>query len=140
MTKTREVSEIPATVPRAFLEDCIHFTRLFHEGGVACEVHGEEHQKEMKKRWPEAWMKQLFEDVGEFGACEPEPYYDPADELEEFWSRMEPGTRITHWDLVNGLCLDPHVCQVFMSKKVESGLARPAGLPGNYIVIGEENE
>jgi len=130
---------LPPAVPREFIEDCIYFTQMFCHGGVACAVHGEEHQEEMRKRWPVAWMQWLFDTVGEFGDAAP-TNINSEDELEMFWDRMEPGARVKHWDLVEGLCLDPHVCQRFMQEKVEAGLARPAGVPGNYIVIGVENE
>lgn len=60
-------SNLKQPLPPEFVDDVIAFCAMFYKGGVACGVHGEEHQEEMLKKWPREWMTILFTEVGEFG-------------------------------------------------------------------------
>lgn len=57
------------TVPTEFLNDVVAFCSMFYQGGVACAVHGEEHQEMMLKKWPHHWMDMVFEGIGRFGTA-----------------------------------------------------------------------
>jgi hypothetical protein len=55
-----EEGSVPEQLPVAFLEDCIHYTRMAYSEGVACAVHGQLFQDEMAQRWPAQWMLWMF--------------------------------------------------------------------------------
>jgi len=55
------------TFPADFLDDVLVFCGMFYNTSLASGVHGEEHQKEMLGKWPQAWMDVVFEEIGKFG-------------------------------------------------------------------------
>jgi len=85
-------------------------------------------------------VRRRFAEVVEEVEANRPPEITPEEELESFWSRMSPGARVNHWDLVSGFALHPDICKRFLRKKAEEGLAKPAGLSGNYIVLEETDE
>lgn len=57
---------LPQNVPLSFFEDVVYFTQMFEAGTVACSVHGERHQIEMKETYPADWMEWVFNNIGMF--------------------------------------------------------------------------